>query len=58
MYPNEMRDNQEEVGLDVHQLLAKKRRKERAVSVNKKWGWNLEQVKALIHQIYGRFAPF
>lgn len=38
MYANEMRNNQEEVGLEVHQLLAEKRTKERAVSVNKKWG--------------------
>ena len=48
IHPNELRDSQEEDGLEVRQPPAKKRRKERAVSANKKWSWKDEHVEALI----------
>ena len=48
IHPNELRDCQEEDGLEVRQPPAKKRRKEPAVSANKKWSWRDEHVEALI----------
>ena len=48
IHPNELKDSQEEDGLDVRQPPAKKRRKEPAVSANKKWSWKDEHVEALI----------
>ena len=48
IHPNELRDNQEEDGLEVRQPPAKKRRKEPAVSANKKWSWKDEHMEALI----------
>ena len=49
IHPNELRDFQEgKDGLEVRQPPAKKRRKEPAVSTNKKWSWRDEHVEALI----------
>lgn len=49
IHPNELRDCQEgKDGLEVRQPPAKKRRKEPAVSANKKWSWRDEHVEALI----------
>ena len=49
IHPNELRDCQESKdGLEVRQPPAKKRRKEPAVSANKKWSWRDEHVEALI----------
>ena len=48
IHPNELRGCQEKDGLEVRQPPAKKRRKEPAVSANKKWSWRDEHVEALI----------
>ena len=45
---NELRDCQEEDGLEVRQPPANKRRKEPAVSANKKWSWRDEHIEVLI----------
>lgn len=48
IHPNELRGCQEKDGLEARQPPAKKRRKEPAVSANKKWSWRDEHVEALI----------
>ena len=48
IHPNELRDSQGKDELEVRQPPAKKRRKEPAVSANKKWSWKDEHVEALI----------
>jgi len=50
-HPNELRDDQEEEGFELHQPSAKKRRKEPGVSASKKWSWKDEHVQALIGYI-------
>ena len=51
VHPNELRDDQEEEGFELHQPSAKKRRKEPGVSASKKWSWKDEHVQALIGYI-------
>ena len=60
IHTNELRDSQGEDELEVRPPPAKRRRKEPALSANKKWSWKDEHVEALIGYIkdYNTLSDF